>query len=145
MKPESLFGLVAATVMMAAVLGELVIRLRVALTALTAITNGFICALRSSKRERSSRKLSRAHEIVNAQTKQGLRLAQNRRVFRPVARRAQVFLKGFSRGLGIIIPSIRDGMRQSGENFQIGSGLSYLTVAGRGEVTATLSALQTPI
>jgi len=35
MKPESLFGLVAATVMRAAVLGELVIRLRDALTALT--------------------------------------------------------------------------------------------------------------
>jgi hypothetical protein len=35
MKPEPLFGLVAMTVMGAAILGELVIRLRVALTALT--------------------------------------------------------------------------------------------------------------
>jgi len=69
MRPESLFGLVAVTVMMAAVLGELVIRLRVALTALNAlnaITDLFICALRSSKRERTSRKLSRGRQIVNA-------------------------------------------------------------------------------
>jgi hypothetical protein len=69
MKPESRFGLVAATVMMSAVLVELVIRLRAALTALNAInaiTDLFICALRSSKRERTSRKLSRGRQIVNA-------------------------------------------------------------------------------